>query len=750
MSTALQDFRESTRAALTTIGSAPTAREAPPRGTADALDVLEALGMGIVLVRRRRVESCNQRFAEMYGYHDPSAVQGLYTREFYANADDFNALGGLAYPVMSRGEPYRIELPQRRANGEQFWARLTGTLLDASEPALGAVWVVEDIDAHKTAEAALATVREQHALILDNVLVGVVFVRDHCVTQCNRAFEQLLGWAPGELDGCSSREWYFSDADWHAASERCHEPFSQGRAFEGEMTLRHRRGHAVECEVRAKALDPRRPEAGAIWITLDITARKAAERALRETQASLERQVRERTEALKRTVKALQLKVSEQKQAEARIQRLAHYDPLTGLPNRALLEDRARGVLAATRRSQRPAALIFLDLDHFKAVNDSLGHRVGDAVLVELAQRLLGAVRAQDTVARLGGDEFVLLLPDTDAAGAATLATKLIAVAQVPFNADGHELTVTPSAGIALAPRDGLDLDALSRAADAAMYRAKAEGRNTWRFYTAELQAQSDRTLLVSNALRRAVERRQLSLVYQPQLELESGRIIGAEALLRWNHPQLGPVSPAEFIPVAEASGLILAIGHWVLGEATRQLAAWDREGLPPLKLAVNVSSVQLRQPDLPAIVKRTVQDAGLGMHRLELELTEGAAMQDPQGAISILNALYENGTELSIDDFGTGYSSLAYLKNFPVGKLKIDRSFVRDIETDPGDRAIVEAIIRMATSLGMLTVAEGVETEAQLAYLRERGCYGMQGWLLAQPLAADDFARFVRERQGR
>jgi diguanylate cyclase (GGDEF)-like protein/PAS domain S-box-containing protein len=750
MSTALQDFRESARAALTILGPVPAARDAVQGGMGDAISVLEAMGMGIVLVRQRRIESCNQRFAEMYGYPDPAALRGVYTREFYANADDFNALGGLAYPVMCRGEPYRIELPQLRANGERFWARMTGTLLDPNDPTLGAVWVFEDIDAHKTAEAALATVREQHALILDNVLVGVVFLRDRCVTQCNRAFEQLLGWAPGELDGCSSREWYFSDDEWQAAGARCDERLSHGRAYEGEMTLRHRRGHAIECEVRAKAIDPRRPDAGSIWITLDITARKAAEQALRDTQASLERQVRERTEALKRTVQALQQKINEQRQAEARIQRLAHYDSLTGLPNRTLLEDRARAVLAQTRRSGRSVALVFLDLDHFKAVNDSLGHRIGDAVLVELAQRLLGTVRAQDTVSRLGGDEFVLLLPDTDAAGAATLATKLVAVAQVPFNIEGRELTITPSAGIALAPRDGLDLEALSRAADTAMYRAKAEGRNTWRFYTAELQAQSDRTLLLSNALRRAIERQQLSLVYQPQLELETDRILGAEALLRWHHPELGPVSPVEFIPVAESSGLILPIGQWVLSEAARQLAAWDRQGLPALKVAVNVSSVQLRQSDLPALVKHTVEEAGLGMHRLELELTEGAAMHDPQGAIGLMNALYEQGTELSIDDFGTGYSSLAYLKNFPVGKLKIDRSFVRDIESDAGDRAIVEAIIRMATSLGMLTVAEGVETQAQLAYLRERGCFGMQGWLLSKPLAADDFARFVRERQAR
>ncbi len=710
-----------------------------------ALRVLEQAGLGIALVQQRRVASCNQRFAELYGCGEPLDLIGSYTRDLYANADDFHALGQMAYPVMAEGRPFKIELPQRRRDGQVFWARLTGTLLDPQDSARGSVWMVDDIDARKSAEAALASVREQHHLILDNVLVGVSFLRDRCVTQCNRAFEQLLGWEPGELSGRSSREWYLSDADWEAAGQRCDEPFRQGRAFEGEMVLRHRDGRAIECEVRAKAIDPERPALGSIWITLDITARKAAECALRDTQADLERQVRERTEALNRTVRELEQKVTEQRQAEARIARMAHYDTLTGLPNRALLDERCRTALAEALRCQSSAALLFLDLDHFKTVNDSLGHRFGDAVLAELARRLVRCVRANDTVARLGGDEFVLLLADADVVGARQAAERVLASAQEPFRIDGQELTVTPSLGIAMAPRDGADLDELSRAADAAMYRAKASGRNTWCFFSAELKAQTDRTLQLSNALRRAIERDQLSLVYQPQMDLASGRIFGAEALLRWQHADFGIVSPAEFIPIAESTGLILPIGQWVLEQAAWQLAAWDRDGLTPLTVAVNVSSVQLRQPDLPALVRRTLQAAGVGVERLEVELTEGAAMQDPQAAIAIMNALYENGTELSIDDFGTGYSSLAYLKRFPVGKLKIDRSFVSDIGCDAGDRAIVEAIIRMAASLGMRTVAEGVETEEQLAFLRQRGCNAMQGYLLSRPLPAAEFARFVR-----
>ena len=708
---------------------------------------LDHAGVGIALVRQRQVVSCNQRFADIFDHADAAAMVGVSTVTLYIDEADYHDLGVAAYPVMAGGQPYRAEHLMVRRGGVPFWAHLTGTLIDPADTQRGSVWIVEDIDEQRRASAALAEVREQYQIILDNAMVGIVVLRDRRVTHCNRAFEQLFGWGPGELDGRLSREWYLTDEEWEEGGRRCYEPFKRGEAFVGEMVLRHRDGHPIVCEVRSKAVDSSRLELGSIWITMDITARKRAEQALREAQTDLERQVRERTEQLHRTVKALEQKVQEQEAADARIQRLAHYDALTGLPNRSLLEDRCRHLIHAAERHGQSVAVMFIDLDHFKTVNDSLGHRVGDAVLVALAQRLRQEVRAQDTVARLGGDEFVLLLPETDADGAACVAQKIVAAAQEPFQAYGHELTVTPSVGIALYPRDGVDLDALARAADVAMYRAKEDGRNTWRFFTAELQAHSDRALMVSNALRRALERDQFSLAFQPQMDLDSGRIVGAEALLRWQHPDLGWVSPAEFIPIAESNGLILPIGEWVLDQAARQIAAWDRAGLAPITLAVNVSSVQLRQADLPLQVRRALERSGVGLDRLEVELTEGAAMRDPQGATAVMNALYEQGTELSMDDFGTGYSSLAYLKRFPIAKLKIDRSFVRDVMTDPGDRAIVHAIISMASSLGMRTVAEGVETQEQLDFLRERGCHAMQGYLLSRPLAAPQFEAFLRDR---
>ena len=479
---------------------------------------------------------------------------------------------------------------------------------------------------------------------------------------------------------------------------------------------------------------------------MDITARKKAESELLQARADLENLVEVRTQELSRTVLALKNKAAEQEIAEAYIQRLAHFDALTGLPNRLLLNDRCQHALSVAQRGKKSVALMFLDLDHFKNVNDSLGHRVGDEVLVELAARLKAAVREQDTVSRLGGDEFILLLPDTDEAGASHLAQKLLQTALQPILIEQHELTVTPSIGIALYPQDGADLDALSRCADAAMYRAKADGRNGYRFYTTQIQADSDRILLLDNALRRALERHQLALHYQPQISLISGQITGAEALLRWTHPELGVISPIEFIPIAEANGLILPIGEWVIRTATQQLSSWIARGMAPITMAVNLSALQFRLPNLPQLVSRILLDAALPPKLLEIELTEGVAMTHPMEAAAVMNELHHRGVRMAIDDFGTGYSSLSYLKKFQVYKLKIDQSFVRDITEDTDDKAIVGAIISMASSLGLQTIAEGVETEGQLEYLRAQGCHEAQGYYFSRALPAQAFEDFVRQ----
>jgi diguanylate cyclase (GGDEF)-like protein/PAS domain S-box-containing protein len=708
--------------------------------------VMEHAGVGIVLIRHRTVVRCSHRFAEIYGFSDPAQVVGRSSASLYPDDAAFHALGAAAYPVMASGMPYKAEIPMMRQNGEIFWTHLTGTLVDPADTEQGSIWIVDDIEAQKLAQAQLQSLVSQQQLILSNAMVGIVFLRDRRVTQCNESFERLFGYEPGELEGSSSRQWYLTEEDWRAAGERCYAPLQQGLSFEGEMTLATKQGTPICCEVRAKAIDSSRLELGSIWITMDITARKEAESELQLARAELEQLVHARTAELRHTVLALENKIVEQAAAEARIQQLAHYDALTGLPNRTLLAALCQQVISQAQRARQPAALMFLDLDNFKAVNDSLGHRVGDAVLVVLANRLKAVLREQDTMARLGGDEFILLLPDTDAAGATQLALKLLDATLAPIQRDGHELVVTPSIGIALYPQDGSDLDALSRCADSAMYRAKADGRNGYSFYTADIQAHSDAVLRVSNALRRAQERDQFTLHYQPQVELASGRIVGVEALLRWNHPELGAIPPYEFIPIAESTGLILPIGEWVLRTALQQLADWIRDGLVPVRMAVNLSSVQFRHAEFPQLVDDVLQQTGVSAQCLELELTEGVAMTDPAGAIAIMAALHQRGVGMAIDDFGTGYSSLAYLKRFQVRKLKIDRTFVRDITDDVDDKAIVGAIISMARSLGVQTLAEGVETPGQLAFLHEQGCDEVQGYYFSRPLPADAMAALLRK----
>lgn len=435
------------------------------------------------------------------------------------------------------------------------------------------------------------------------------------------------------------------------------------------------------------------------------------------------------------------------KLAQERIHHLAHYDALTGLPNRTQLDDRARQAIAFAQQSHGSVALMFLDLDHFKDINDSLGHSVGDALLVELATRIRLSLREQDTVSRLGGDEFIFLLPGMDAGVAAAVAQKLLDSIAEPFRIEPYDLNVTGSIGIAVFPGDGTDMETLFKSADAAMYRAKQEGRSRFCFFTEEMQVRSIRHLQLVNALRKAVQRDQLRVHYQPQVSLQGGRIVGVEALLRWTHPELGAVSPAEFIPAAEDSGLILPIGEWVLRQAVRQLKKWMEAGLPAMIVAVNLSVVQFRHPDLPRLVTRILDEEGLQPEYLDLELTEGVALHDPEGAIAVMNDLHERGVRMSIDDFGTGFSSLNYLKKFKVSRLKIDQSFVRDIGTDPEDKAIVAAIISLAKNLGLQTVAEGVETEDQLAFLREHGCDQMQGYYFSKPLAPDDFEALARSK---
>ncbi|MBI5918259.1 MAG: EAL domain-containing protein [Nitrosomonadales bacterium] len=441
--------------------------------------------------------------------------------------------------------------------------------------------------------------------------------------------------------------------------------------------------------------------------------------------------------------------ITERKIAEAQINFLAHHDQLTGLPNRVLVQDRVEQAIAHADRNGGKVALLFLDLDDFKAINDTLGHFVGDGLLKEIAKRLRDCVRETDSVSRQGGDEFLIVLSginDTDAIS--YFSTKILQRLAEPYHIEHHDLSTSVSIGIAVYPDDGTNFATLLKKADTAMYHAKSEGRNTSNFFDVQMNREAEEHLGLRNRLRQALQQHEFQLYYQPQVSMSTGRITGAEALLRWNHPELGLVPPARFIPLAEDSGMIVPIGEWVLREACRQAAEWKRAGVADLVVAVNLSAVQFTRGGLEQSVISALSDSGLDPTSLELELTESILIKNTEKVLQTVQRLKALGIKLSIDDFGTGYSSLAYLGRFAVDKLKIDQSFVLDLESNPGNAAIVRAIIQMARSFGLSTIAEGVERGELLDYLRLNHCDEAQGYFIARPIPADEFRRFLGNHQ--
>jgi diguanylate cyclase (GGDEF)-like protein/PAS domain S-box-containing protein len=442
--------------------------------------------------------------------------------------------------------------------------------------------------------------------------------------------------------------------------------------------------------------------------------------------------------------------ITARKMDEERLQTLAHYDSLTRLPNRTLFYDRLQQTILHARREKRLAAVIFVDLDHFKHVNDTLGHAAGDRLLLQVARRLQDAIRSEDTVGRLGGDEFAVILTNlAQAADAGVVAQKLMNALHEPFPIETREVFVTASAGVTLYPDDGEDADVLLKNADVAMYRAKELGRNAYQFFKAEMNARALERMSMEGHLRRALDRGEFRLHYQPKVDLASGEVTGLEVLLRWQHPESGLVQPARFVPILEENGLIVPVGEWVLQEACRQVAAWGAQGeFPIVPVAVNLSGRQLQSRDIGRSLQRIIAAADVTPSLVELEITETVLMRDPERSGGILRSLRDFGVRLSVDDFGTGYSSLNYLKSFPLDALKIDRSFVRDIISDPDDAMITRAVISMAHSLRLKVVAEGVETPAQLAVLAAAGCDEMQGFHFSKPLPAGDCAALLREHR--
>lgn len=528
------------------------------------------------------------------------------------------------------------------------------------------------------------------------------------VEYVNKAFTDCTGYTEADILGCNPRL-LKSGKTPAAVYEAMWSCLASGQTWRGELVNRRKSGEEY---IEAAVIYPLRDETGNV---VNYLAHKEDVTAMR--------------------------------QAQERIRNLSYYDQLTGLPNRAMLETRFAQRKLQADRYQQPLTLLWLNIDNFKAINDSCGHEDGDQLLRELARRLQDQLGEEDVLARQSGDDFIILVTASETATVLALASRLMSTVQQPVWLGREEMSISASIGLAQYPGDGATFDAVLMCAESAMVHVKEEGRNGFRFYAPEMQAHSMRALAMVGALKQATSRGELRVVYQPQMSVDGQRLVGLEALLRWRSPQWGEVSPAEFMALAERNGLVVALGEWVLHDVVRQVRAWSQEGVDGFAVAVNLSAVQFGQPDLVARFVDVAASAGVAHERLEFELTEAAALRHPALARDTMRALREAGFRLSLDDFGTGYSSMGYLKQFAVHKLKIDQSFVRDVATNTEDQAIVTAMIHIAHSLGMTVIAEGVESEAQRAFLQSHGCDEVQGYLFSTPLEAQDVPAFTRRR---
>ncbi|MCX7569310.1 EAL domain-containing protein [Tumebacillus sp. DT12] len=525
------------------------------------------------------------------------------------------------------------------------------------------------------------------------------------IIHTNAASVKVTGYGPEETHGLPVNDLIPPDERFRA-QENFFKAL-QGEPQNYELTARHRDGHSVELAVTNVPILVNGEVQGVYAIAKDITVHRTVEKRLRH---------------------------------------MAFYDTTTNLPNRILFEDQLGRELSRARQNNRTLAVFSLDIDRFKYVNDTLGHTMGDLLLQSVTERLRECAREGDTVARVGGDEFTLILSDLDdPADAVVLAEQVLAAFAQPFMLDEIELFVTASVGISIGPNDGHHVIDLIKNADTAMYRAKELGRNNYQLYNPQMAAPTVQSLSLMSDLRKALDKGEFVVYYQPQIRVPTGELIGVEALLRWNHPTRGMISPAQFIPLAEETGLIIPIGEWVLRTACAQVKAWAEDGYPEMRVAVNLSARQFMRDDLVDVVERALRDTGLKPHLLDLEITESMTMHNVDRAIQILHGLKNLGVMISLDDFGTGYSSLSYLKHFPIHMLKIDQSFVRDITVDPDDAAIANSIIALAHALNLKVIAEGVETEEQLGYLLEQGCQEMQGYLFSPPLPVDRLENLIR-----
>ena len=695
--------------------------------------VLANASVGIAFTRDRRFFLCNPKFAEMFGWKAEDLI-GQEGEVIYPSRESFEELGRIAVPVLSAGRRLDVEWEMRRQDGSLFPCAIIAKAISGQSLQQGTVWIAQDItERQKQRDRLEQLLREQDA-ILNAASIGIAFIKQQQIVRCNRRLEELFGYAPGELTGQGTALLASSEEEAGRMFAEVRSRLAAGETYSGEHRCRRKDGARLWCRITGKAIDPAVIDEGWIWTCDDASEQRAAREALEASRAQLERAVTERTAALQSMNQALEMEVGERKLAELRAQYLADHDALTNLPNRRLLEDRLTQALALSERNRKQTAVMFIDLDRFKAINDSAGHAAGDAVLKEVSQRLAKQLRTGDTICRVGGDEFVVVLPQfTRLSDIAHVSQKIIETVSQPVSVDEQDLQVSPSIGIAIFPDDGRDAETLIRNADAAMYHAKETGRSNYQFFTEQMNLAANRRVQLENDLRSSLQNQELRMFYQPVIEVSSGSIVGYEGLLRWQHRSRGLISPGDFLQLAEDTGLILRIGDWVLGAVCR----WG--ALSPLArgrtVSVNLSTRQFADPKLVDIVSRALADSGLAPERLELEVSEATAMQHSEPALQTLKKLRSLGVSLVIDDFGTSYSSLVNLKRYPVHKLKIDKSLIGAVPGDPDSGDIVIAIVDLAHALGLKVVADGVETEAQERLLHECGCDYLQGFKSGEPM---------------
>lgn len=699
--------------------------------------IMQNAPIGILFTRQRLLVQANSQCAEIFGYLLDDLI-GKPAQTLYTSKESYESLGVQAGGILSSGELFQTDYEMRRKDGQTVWCRLRGRALNPQRASEGTLWTIEDITEERALNLSLASRSHEISAIFESAAMGIAIIREGKLTRSNQRWEDIRCMAMTFLADATVELFFPDNHVYSVLQAMAADQFSTGEVFHTEQKFVREDGVVVFLRMVGTAFDSNNPHSGAVWLIEDITDRRLAEEALRDAHDVLENRVLERTKTLQSVVTQLQQEISERIRVERNVWEIAHHDNLTGLPNRVLLHDRLEQVLAGGQRNQHQAAVMFLDLDRFKKVNDTLGHAVGDELLKNVAQRLTSVVRAVDTVSRIGGDEFVILLHEIASVGDAVLvAEKILAAFEPLIMVEGHALQATPSIGISIFPDDAKDAIVLMKNADAAMYHAKDTGRNTFRLYSPKMDEQSSRFFAIEQRLQQAIKTQQMVLYYQPLIDWSHRTVCGMEALVRWADPIHGLVMPNEFIPVAEETGLIVPLGEWVLTEALQQNRRWQEENRLAVPMSINLSPKQFRAPGLVDTVRRILRETKQPAHLLELELTESSLMNDALETVAILDEIATLGVRVAIDDFGTGYSSLSYLKRFHVHKLKIDQSFVCDVTHDADDMAIVTAVMGLAKHMGLDTIAEGVERRDQLTALLGLGCQKFQGYLFSPPLPA-------------